>query len=809
MTNYFNTDDSFSIKKIKIKGIEKFQSCNNPDKIDKTKLLQNFSVQDDESVVLAFDDFEGYEIPNLFAENLGSDNAKNSNAGLKTKLSNWTIEEIKGYEIPNLFAEGLDSDNATEEIVEEELETTEITETETTEINNANNSNADTVNILKTKLPIWAIDEIEKELSGFQEGSDEYNENFINAAYDLITQNESLANFSLEEMGFSDEQIQEAKMKALERLNEINKNQEANVLYDDIISSSEVQANSPADVVNNEQIQTQETQNNATKTNASGGVRSGKSVSNPAISQKNVSNMSISDLENELSTAKSNVTKEYQEYNNELEALNSELAANISTEQAAVENSKNEIMLAGNEHITQKNNLSEYETNLTSAQNELSTHKTNLSTYNSNLSSAQSEVGSIGSSISSLEAKLNEKDENGNPKNDNGSIRSEIKELRSQKYKLENETIPKLEQDIANSEGKINELESETIPQLEQNIADTEEIISELENETIPKLEQDLEEHNNKVAEYQDEISTLATSNPQLQEKMDSYNKAIQYQNQVEQTLAVRKADQAKAAAVNMPASGEGSKDYRQNDSIDWTNMPMSYELDGQTYHCVGFAGNDTDGDGEIDFKPDSWEEMQRYLVNAGLTNTGQHGTLQCHNYSNVVVDIVLGVANTDLVDALIQETEDKNYGDSDMAGDMGRSKEYNTRDCQLCKAVDRDAENAIIKNELQNGRPCLVSVPHKGGTHWVVAVGMSDDGDILIWDSYDGGMEKLGRSSNDDNTSLGRNMASANGVMVFVEGTRHRYDHYGYLNYWNDCVGNTAEETAKIYEKKCIYSYY
>lgn len=768
MTNYFSTDDSsFFHKKIKINGIEKLQSYKNPDKISQTKLLQNLSVQEDENIVLAFDDFEGYEIPNLFAEDA-------------------------------------DSDNTTEEIVEEKIveETTETTETETT--TDTSGSNADTVNTLKKKLPIWAVADIEQELSNIQEGSDEYNENFINAAYDIITQNEDLSKFPLEEMGFTAEQIQEAEKNALERLNELNKNQEANILYDDIVSSSEVQANSPADVVNNEQIQTKETQNNSTKTNSSGGSINGKRVSSPAIAQKVVSNMSIADLENELSTSKADVDKAYQEYNNELEALNSELATNISTEQAAVENFQNEILLAKNELSTHAANLNDNNSNLTSAQSELSTHKTNLSTYNSNLSSAQSEVGSLGSSIASLEAQLNKKDENGNPKNDRNSIQSEIKELKNRKYKLENETIPKLEQDIANSEGKINELENETIPQLEQNIADTEEIISELENETIPKLEQELEEHNNKVAEYQNEISTLATSNPQLQAKIDSYNKAVQYQNQVEQTLALRKADQERAAAVNMPAAEESSKDYRGNDSIDWTNMPMTYELDGETYHCVGFTGNDFDGDGTIDFKPDSWEEMQMYAVNAGIINKGKYGSMQCHNYSNVLADIVLGTVNSELGQAFINETEDENYGNVDMAGKMGREKEYNLRDYQLCRAADRDAENAIIVNELQNGRPCIVSVPHKDGSHYVLAVGMSDDGDILLWDSYNGSMEKLGKSSNDDNTSLHRNLASSNGVMVFVNDTRYTYTDSKMWDYWNDYVGQDVATIEENKIKKC-----
>lgn len=193
MTNYFNTEDlSFFRKKISVKDIEKNQNSKNLDKINQTKLLQNLSVQKDENVVLAFDDFESYEIPNLLEEDL-------------------------------------DTDNETVEFTKEEPEVTTT--------NNTNDSNANTVNTLKSKLPNWAIDEIEKEVSEYQEGTDEYNENFINIAYNIMTQNEALSNFSIEDMGFSDDKIQEAKKKALERLNSINKNEQSNVVYDN--SSSE------------------------------------------------------------------------------------------------------------------------------------------------------------------------------------------------------------------------------------------------------------------------------------------------------------------------------------------------------------------------------------------------------------------------------------------------------------------------------------------------------------------------------------------------------------------------------------------
>ncbi|MDO5304881.1 MAG: hypothetical protein Q4E87_04835, partial [bacterium] len=238
------------------------------------------------------------------------------------------------------------------------------------------------------------------------------------------------------------------------------------------VNESQIQPQEKQNVIDNElnkysNVENSSGSGNSTKSaNSSSGSKSGKRVASPANTQKDVSNMSIADLENELSASKANADKEYKEYNNEVKSLNSELATNLNTEKTAAEKSQSEI---------------------NQAKSELSTHKSDLSGYKSSLSSAQSDVSSISSSISSLQSKLNEKDKDGKPKNDNASIQAQISELQTQKDKLENETIPKLEQDIADTEEKINKLE----------------------NETIPKSEQDLETHNKKITEYQNQISNL------------------------------------------------------------------------------------------------------------------------------------------------------------------------------------------------------------------------------------------------------------------------------------------------------------
>lgn len=504
-----------------------------------------------------------------------------------------------------------------------------------------------------------------------------------------------------------------------------------------------------------------------------------------ASAEKAVDNMSIEDLEKELETSKAATEQANQAYMQELKNQNSELAGKLETVNGNIESTQGELDTAN--------------TNLANYNSELSGYNTSLSGYKSDMSNAESRVSQIGGNISSLSSSKKALEDSKNSANsgteegskpdiDVGAINSQIEAINSQietleaeKKTLEEQTIPGLQKSIDETQGKIDETQGK---------------INELNSTTIPGLQKKLEDYTTESTKIQEEIDALAQSNPDLQAKLDAYNKALQYQNTVESTLEKRKADKAKAEKSDVPSVDEGPRDYSDKSIADSPNLPLTYTLGDKEYHCVGFQGCDTDGDGKVDFKPDSWEEAQRYLLNAGLTNTGKYGSMQCHNYSNVLVDLVMGTANTDISSAVVKETEDPNFGNSDTAGLYGSQGAYNPRDCVQCKAKDRDEERAIIENELKNGRPCLVSVPWSGGCHWVVAVGMSDDGDILIWDSYNGSMQKLGRTSNSDNTSEHRNMATGNGIMVLAKGYSYQYGTHGYVDYWSDVVGQTPEYT-------------
>ena len=276
-------------------------------------------------------------------------------------------------------------------------------------------------------------------------------------------------------------------------------------------------------------------------------------------------------------------------------------------------------------------------------------------------------------------------------------------------------------------------------------------------------LEGELEQMNSKMQEYEKEVDKLAEANTELKALKDEYDKSSEYLKTVEATLTKRKAD----------------KEKRENGD----KLPLTYTLDGKEYHCVGIAGIDTDGDGKDDVEFDSFEKFQRYMAQGGIANIGKYGSMQCFNYSQEYGEVIMGVADSRFTKALVDEAEGRT-GDTDTAGQYATQAEYNKRNFAQVKSANRDEEYEVIKNELENGRPCVVSVPHKNGSHYVLAVGMSDDGDILIMDSYNCSMERLGYSRSSDTKSEHRNMATGNGVWIYMEGYSFSYSDKGGIDY-------------------------
>ena len=509
------------------------------------------------------------------------------------------------------------------------------------------------------------------------------------------------------------------------------------------------------DFLNEAGIQSNEAAANAAEDPAAAGAADAGSTGGggpnaPASAQASLDNMSVEDLEAELAKAKTDLDEALKSVNSEL--VERQTTAENNLKAAQDESARLDEQIGGNKLL------------IVGYQATIDANNTSISDLNSQLSTLETSEGVDG--LEGVEAG------------------SEMAEVAEEAADAQKETIESQKQSI-----------SEQIAKLEEENKKLEEQIKELEAENAEleakKLEQDalVTQYTEELASIEQEISTIASTN-------ETVGQAQQYLNDVQSMYDKRVSEKEAADKVEILDVNTNAKDLRNSE--DMSNLPLTYELDGKTYHCPKFASYDTDGDGVKDFEINSWEEFQRYALNAGICNVGKYGSMQCQNASAWYMQFALGVADMSIIKEMKAESENSSYGNNDTAGMMttqiGEEAGKNQRYLTKVKG-NRDESYELIVNELKNGRPCVVSVPGGSSAHYVLAMGISDDGDILIMDSYNCAMKKLGYANSAayaKGDKQHRNLASGNGVLVFSQGHTYLYgDNGDWLKneqYWETC---------------------
>jgi len=469
----------------------------------------------------------------------------------------------------------------------------------------------------------------------------------------------------------------------------------------------------------------------------------------PASAKTKINNMSIEDLKAELDKAKTAFDEKLKEADSELakEKSDNDEKLKVAQEQSA-----------------------DYDDQIKTNKMKIVHNQSLISNNNSTIAGLQSQL-----------TQIKDASENASAEGEG----AEGAEASGEDYALQSQNI----------QSQIDAL-NEQNEQLQQEIDKLNEENRELETK---KAEQDalVTQYTQEATRIEGEISTIATTNTEVAE-------AKAYIGEVQAMYDKRVAEKEKADKVDILDVNKNSKDLRNSD--DLSNLPLTYELGGKTYHCPKFASYDTDGDGVDDFTMDSWEEFQRYALNAGICNVGAYGSMQCQNAAAWYMEFALGVADMSIIKEMKAESEDPNYGNKDTAGLMttkiGDEPGKNQRFITQVKG-SRDETYEVIVNELKNGRPCVVSVPGASSSHYILAVGISDDGDILVMDSYNCTMEKLGFANSEaykKGDRQHRNLANANGVMIFSNGHTLQYgkrgDYITQNEYWTTCDGDVDYRT-------------
>lgn len=328
---------------------------------------------------------------------------------------------------------------------------------------------------------------------------------------------------------------------------------------------------------------------------------------------------------------------------------------------------------------------------ITKTQESITEAETTITNLTSQKESLNSEISGLDSQISALKSKQY-------PVSDNPEEQAQI----DAQKQADEAQIAQLEAQKAEKEAQLTKIEAD-LAAAEENKTTLEQTLTQQQTELETKQTalSDLEAQANSDAS----ASNSPEAKAYLQEKAnyDAINARIATLEQIEAN---------KQSGSALPGIYEGT---------DASGNPI-------TYHTV------------LPADCDSIEEFQRKMAIAGMMNIGQYGTKQCFNYSQEYVEYILGVADSRIYDAVNEELNNYPNGDTDTAGYMATQAEYNRREC---RAVTGDL--TTVQSELLAGRPCVVEVAMPTGVHYVAAIGISDNGDILIMDSYNGSISRLG----------------------------------------------------------------
>lgn len=494
---------------------------------------------------------------------------------------------------------------------------------------------------------------------------------------------------------------------------------------------------------------------NPTSGGTSGANKSGSTSGKSAVdsTEKNIENMTESELENELKDANNDINNKESNLKSILDGNDEKIKELEEAANSAYSALQEELSNVNKELSLELNNckdaISSKEKEINETEISIEKQKTTVSNAQAAYDNEVSKKASLESAKSALESS-SDSELSDSQKSDKKSKLSQIK----------------------------NELAQIDIEGKKQALETAKEKLEELENKKdslINDPANGLNALNKNKTEIENKISTLSEESPELSGLLSNYQTA---QNALDSAK-----EQAKDTAIQ---ELKDSREYMEKvqkalNQKEADNIKSKYSL-------KGFSGtyilNNTEYDTLAIEGFDSLEELQKYVINAGLTNTGQYGSKQCFNYSQEIAQIMLGCADERLLEAFISETENaSSFGDIDLAGKWARDKEYNSRPFHQTKASTREAEYSIMASELNEGRPCVVSVPYTGGNHYAVAVGLRrgatepyQASDFLIMDSYNGSIQQLGTK---------RKIATGNGVFVYDEGYSFK-ERDKALDYWS-----------------------
>lgn len=466
-------------------------------------------------------------------------------------------------------------------------------------------------------------------------------------------------------------------------------------------------------------------------TSSSSSYNSGGQTQTPDTQQnsteKNLDTMTLDALNTELTTAKSSTASAKEALN----GIINESGQEISAMKQQVEASYNDFqayLKAADEKLSQdldskKADVDNQQNLLNSTDTEINNQKSIAMTAKGHYEAAETRITALNSQISQLQAQLqSNSSSDSSSSNNNDAINQKIAQIRAE---ISAQTA------IRDEQKRIYE--------------DAQKEEQRLTNEVRPQQQTQLDTYKAEMQELEQQAALLATSQnpdgtmqyPELAAKYEAYNQ-LKTGYETYKSQAKQAAQSAFDTALEYQNNVQTKIKEKQESDVKSTysaGLVEKYTKDGVEYDVLAIPGfEDQNGVDAID-------AFANQIRLKGLTNTGDYGTRQCQNYSCVYNDLILQRANSDLTSAFFNGTSRDHT-----AGKMGTSKDYNSRQyhAAIINESGKDGLDVVL-NELEQGRPTMVSLWRSGGVHYGTCVGIRSGADrnnlqpsdFLIINSY------------------------------------------------------------------------
>ncbi len=518
MSTYFNADNTNSLE---IRNIRKIKV--NKDFTDSTKIENN-----QPTIQVNTNDTE-----TLAVEDVNIDENFNLGVAEKYATQNNTVED----KIQILLNQQVSAANKPETVQPVIFEDEDFSNKPTTSNKVNNTAFSSEVNSLERNLPNWLVNEIKINLVNYEQGSEDYNNKFIEKALDTMESSGFLVNNRFESLGIKNLDLEQKYNNIQNKILQDTKPLADMAKAQNRLEAANANAANKTETVNKDFADNTVAEQNNTVTNTVAPTTYSASTAsaekpqtveelnqalNAAEGEKATQQQALSDATSgsseELQGLQANIDQNYQAYTEQLEKVDVDLAKQFEEIEAKLNDKETDVKTNEQNISTKETEISNSQTTYDNAVSHTSSlknqkellenQKSNLSSSNmqpEQLASAQSQIDTQISSISDAisEAETAEKE----ALEDLDKQKEELEKLNEEKEKLAGE-LDDIKQEKADFEAKL-PAENQELNNAKTNYENSKAEYARVQANAVSGAQNGIEAAQNKINNIKTEIANL------------------------------------------------------------------------------------------------------------------------------------------------------------------------------------------------------------------------------------------------------------------------------------------------------------